>query len=68
MLSEEAASVDRLCELGFERSDVIQAYLACDKNEALAATFLMDSGDSFGGGAVGSAAGDQGEDNDDIYG
>ncbi|KAI9907416.1 hypothetical protein PsorP6_004592 [Peronosclerospora sorghi] len=69
MLSEEeAVAVDRLCELGFERSDVIQAYLACDKNEALEANFLMDSGGSFSGGAVGSAAGEQGEDNDDIYG
>ncbi|ETI31946.1 UV excision repair protein Rad23 [Phytophthora nicotianae P1569] len=68
MLSEEeAAAVDRLCEMGFERTDVIQAYLACDKNEALAANFLMDSGDSFGGGATGGAGG-QGDDNDDIYG
>ncbi|CAH0492027.1 unnamed protein product [Peronospora farinosa] len=68
MLSEEeAAAVDRLCEMGFERTDVIQAYLACDKNEALAANFLMDSGDSFGGGATGGAGG-HGDDNDDIYG
>ncbi|CAH0480812.1 unnamed protein product [Peronospora belbahrii] len=68
MLSEEeAAAVDRLCEMGFERTDVIQAYLACDKNEALAANFLMDSGDSFGGSAAGGAGG-QGDDNDDIYG
>ncbi|KAI9919827.1 hypothetical protein PsorP6_015860 [Peronosclerospora sorghi] len=56
---EEEAAVDRLCELGFERSDVIQAYLACDKNEALAASFIMDSGDSFCGGAAGSAAGER---------
>uniref|UniRef100_M4C6L6 UV excision repair protein RAD23 n=1 Tax=Hyaloperonospora arabidopsidis (strain Emoy2) TaxID=559515 RepID=M4C6L6_HYAAE len=68
MLSEEeAAAVDRLCEMGFERTDAIQAYLACDKNEALAANFLMDSGDSFGGDAAGGAGG-QGDDNDDIYG
>ncbi|KAG7394452.1 UV excision repair protein RAD23 B [Phytophthora boehmeriae] len=68
MLSEEeAAAVDRLCEMGFERTDVIQAYLACDKNEALAANFLMDSGDFGGGGAAGGAGG-QGDDNDDIYG
>ncbi|GMF15614.1 unnamed protein product [Phytophthora lilii] len=67
LTEEEAAAVDRLCEMGFERTDVIQAYLACDKNEALAANFLMDSGDSFGGGAAGGAGG-QGDDNDDIYG
>jgi UV excision repair protein RAD23 len=66
LTEEEAAAVDRLCEMGFERTDVIQAYLACDKNEALAANFLMDSGD-FGGGAAGGAGG-QGDDNDDIYG
>ncbi|KAG6611664.1 UV excision repair protein RAD23 [Phytophthora cinnamomi] len=63
LTEEEAAAVDRLCEMGFERTDVIQAYLACDKNEALAANFLMDSGD-FGGGAGGAG----GDDNDDIYG
>ena len=33
----------RLCEMGFDRSEAAQAYLACDKNEALAANFLMDS-------------------------
>lgn len=56
---DEAAAVDRLCDLGFDRSEVIQAYLACDKNEALAANFLMDSAENFGGGAGGD---------DDIYG
>ncbi|TDH68730.1 hypothetical protein CCR75_007960 [Bremia lactucae] len=67
LTEEEAAAVDRLCEMGFERTDVIQAYLACDKNEALAANFLMDSGDNFGGMAT-SDTGGQGDDNDDIYG
>ncbi|EGZ30215.1 hypothetical protein PHYSODRAFT_553293 [Phytophthora sojae] len=62
LTEEEAAAVDRLCEMGFERTDVIQAYLACDKNEALAANFLMDSGDFGGAGGAG------GDDNDDIYG
>lgn len=65
LTEEEAAAVDRLCDMGFDRSDVIQAYLACDKNEALAANFLMDSADNFGGGGAGGAGGD---DNDDIYG
>ena len=38
--------------MGFDRSEAAQAFLACDKNEALAANLLMDSmGDS--GGAFG---------------
>ncbi|KAJ0399573.1 hypothetical protein P43SY_009632 [Pythium insidiosum] len=59
LTEEEAAAVDRLCAMGFDRGEVVQAYLACDKNETLAANFLMDSmSDNFGGG----------DDNDDIYG
>ncbi|TMW56205.1 hypothetical protein Poli38472_008853 [Pythium oligandrum] len=60
LTEEEAAAVDRLCSMGFDRSEVVQAYLACDKNETLAANFLMDNMDNFGGGG--------GDDNDDIYG
>ncbi|EED91766.1 Rad23 like protein, partial [Thalassiosira pseudonana CCMP1335] len=37
---EEMAAVDRLTEMGFDRSEAAQAYLACDKNEALAANLL----------------------------
>jgi UV excision repair protein RAD23 len=64
LTADEAAAVDRLCDLGFDRTEAIQAYLACDKNEALAANFLMDSAENFGAG--GGAGG--GDDNDDIYG
>ena len=50
---EEMAAVDRLTEMGFDRAEAAQAFLACDKNEALAANLLMDSmsdGGFFGGG------------------
>jgi UV excision repair protein RAD23 len=40
---EEMAAVDRLAEMGFDRAEAAQAFLACDKNEALAANLLMDS-------------------------
>ena len=35
------AAVVRLADMGFDRTEAAQAYLACDKNEALAANLLM---------------------------
>lgn len=58
LTEEEMQAVDRLTEMGFDRAEAAQAFLACDKNEALAANLLMDSmgdgGGFFGGGGGGS--------------
>ncbi|WVR08602.1 UV excision repair protein Rad23 [Kwoniella sp. DSM 27419] len=43
LTQEEAAAVERLEALGFDRQMVLQAYMLCDKNEELAANFLFDN-------------------------
>lgn len=74
LTQEEMAAVDRLASMGFDRAEAAQAYLACDKNEELAANLLMDGGFGFaddggagggGGGAPGGNGG--GGDGDDMY-
>lgn len=63
---DELAAVDRLAELGFDRTEAAQAFLACDKNEALAANFLMDSSMGDGGG-FGDNQHDNNDNDDDMY-
>jgi UV excision repair protein RAD23 len=63
--------------MGFDRTEAAQAFLACDKNEALAANLLMDSmadggGFGFGGGGGGdsgnnNSGGGDNDEGDDMY-
>ncbi|ABN65762.2 nucleotide excision repair protein (ubiquitin-like protein) [Scheffersomyces stipitis CBS 6054] len=41
LTEQDQNAIERLCELGFERDLVIQVYLACDKNEEVAADILF---------------------------
>jgi len=73
LTEDEMAAVNRLADMGFDRTEAAQAYLACDKNEALAANLLMDSmadgdfGGGFGGGSSADGGNSSGNDGDDMY-
>jgi len=50
---EEKAAIDRLVSLGFDKTESIEAYLACNKDEALAAVFMSQENNKPTKGAPG---------------
>jgi len=73
LTEEEAANLNRLVEMGFDRTEALQVFLACDKNVEMAASILFDnmaSGGPFGGGGGGGGGpgqGGSGGDDDQMY-
>lgn len=41
LTEQDENAINRLCELGFDRNMAVQVYLACDKNEEVAADILF---------------------------
>ena len=60
LTQEELAAVRRIQDLGFSEQQAVQAFVACDRNETLAANWLFDGGLAFD-------EDDGGDGGDDMY-
>jgi len=68
LTESEMQAVTRLQQLGFSQQQAVQAYLACDKNENLAANFLFDGGfDDDGAYGYEGGEGGEGDGHEDEY-
>ena len=43
LLPQEEADIKELAELGYHEDDVVEAYITCDKNKELAASYLLEN-------------------------
>jgi hypothetical protein len=48
----EVQAVENLASLGFDPNDALEAYLSCDKNEAIAANMLFENYQMLGAGSI----------------
>jgi UV excision repair protein RAD23 len=67
LTEEEMAAVNRLMALGFSQQQAAQAYLACDKNETLAANLLFEGGWGDEGDDMGGYGGHDHDGDDNMY-
>jgi len=52
MTHAEAAAVERLKTIGFSQQQAVEAFLVCNKNEQMAANYLFENANDFGGPAA----------------
>merc|ERR1719228_139194 len=56
MTHAEAASVNRLKNIGFSQQQALEAFLVCNKNEQMAANYLFENANDFAGPAAAAPA------------